>query len=145
MNETNSNETVKITDPTLSVIAKSRESTQKNALDASALTSQVMTMSGSTSHEKLIGEVFTDETISIAEKIDLIRRENDAFDDRVRKNTDRAIKLQKAQTKNIRKADAWIAVSITAGVAGFIYFLRTPEGQKAFSSITSSCAKLLAA
>ena len=145
MNENNTYESSETSATTLSTIAKSRETTQRCALDTSTLTTQVMTMSGSSEHEKLISKILADDTISIAEKIELIHQENDAFDDRVRKNTDRAIRAQTAQTRNVNKSDAWIVVGITASVAGLIYYLRTPEGQKAVSSLTTSITKLLAA
>ena len=145
MNENNTHEISENNAPVLPAITKSREVTQCNALDTAKLTAQVMTMSGSSSHEKLVDEILADKTISISEKVDLVHRENDAYDARVHKNSERQIKMQAAQTKNVRRADTWFVAGFTFTVAGVIYYLRTPEGQKALSSFSTSITKFLAA
>ena len=66
MNENNTHEISENNAPVLPAITKSREVTQCNALDTAKLTAQVMTMSGSSSHEKLVDEILADETISIS-------------------------------------------------------------------------------
>ncbi len=127
------NENVKIVSETL---AASLESTQKNATDTDRSVQQVLSLSGKEMHDQTVSAILADDALSMAEKLDLIHRENADYDQHQGNNTDRVVRLQETQTQNVGNATNWWRENwgwvLFFGFGAFAVF--TPQGRKLLSS-----------
>ena len=88
----------------------------------------------------LVTKIFSDKDIDMEKKLNLIHRESEKYDGFVDNNTNRVIKMQESQTKNVGnvsnwwRENWWWVISALMG-AGAVAFFRTTEGRKILSSI----------
>ena len=133
------NENVKVVADTL---ATSLDNTQKNATDTERSVQQVLSMSGKEMHDQTVSAILADGDLGMAEKLDLIHRENADYDLHQGNNTDRVMRMQTAQTQNVGKATSWWSENwgwvVFAGVAALA--LGTPQGRKALTTVAHHLA-----
>ena len=133
------NENVKAVTETM---ATSLENTQKNATDTEKSVQQVLTMSGKEMHDQTVSAILADGDLGMAEKLDLIHRENANYDQHQENNTNRVVRLQDAQTQNVGTATSWWSENW-----GWVFFLGvaalsigTPQGRKLMTAVKHSLA-----
>lgn len=134
------NENVKVVVETL---ATSLNNTQKNATDTENSVKQILSMSGKEMHEMTVTAILADDKLEMAEKLELIHRENADYDQHQENNTIRVVRLQNTKTQNVGKAAIWWGENWgwVAGCTVVVIALVTPGARK----ILSSATKLIAA
>ena len=87
-------------------------------------------------HDQTVSAILADDALSMAEKLDLIHRENADYDRHQGNNTDRVVRLQETQTQNVGNATYWWRESwggvLFFGFGAFAVF--PPQGRKLLSS-----------
>ena len=123
-------------------LATSLDNTQKNATNTDKSVQQVLAMSGKEIHDQTVSAILADCDLSMAEKLDLIHRENADYDQHQGNNTDRVVRLQEMQTQNVGNATNWWKENwgrvIFIGFGAFAVF--TPQGRKLLSSVAHHLA-----
>ena len=123
-------------------LATSLDNTQKNATDTEKSVQQVLSMSGKEMHDQTVSAILADDDLGMAEKLDLIHRENADYDQHQENNTSRVVRLQDVQTQNVGTATSWWSENW-----GWVVFLGvialtigTPQGRKALTTISHRLA-----
>ncbi len=124
-------------------LSASLDNTQKNATDTEKAVQQILSLSGKEIHEQTVTAILEDSNLNMAEKLDLIHRENESYDEHEGKNTDRVVRLQTEQTKNVGSASTWwsenwgwvLLIGVTTCIAA-----GTPGGRAALSSVAKRLA-----
>ena len=120
----------------------SLESTQKIATDTEKLVQQVQAMSGMNLHEETVRVILTDDKTPLAERINLVHRENADYDSHEENNTGRVIRMQETQTENVGKTTSWWSKNwgwvVTCGVVAIAAF--TPGGRRLITTAAKSLA-----
>ncbi len=133
------NENVKAVTETL---ATSLDNTQKNATDTEKSVQQVLSMSGKEMHDQTVSAILADDDLGMAEKLDLIHRENADYDQHQENNTSRVVRLQDAQTQNVGTATSWWSENwgwvVFFGVIALT--IGTPQGRKALTTVSHRLA-----
>lgn len=123
-------------------LATSLDNTQKNATDTEKSVQQVLSMSGKEMHDQTVSAILADGDLGMAEKLDLIHRENADYDQHQENNTSRVVRLQDAQTQNVGAATKWWSENwgwvVFLGVAALT--LGTPQGRKALTTVAHRLA-----
>ncbi len=118
------------------ILTKSLDDTQMNAIDIEKLVDQICNLSGQEAYDQLIAEIIADKNIDWEKKIDLIKKANAEYDQRVENNTRRVKDLQFTQTQNVESATSWWTEHWKFIVGGccLAIILLTPQGRKALST-----------
>lgn len=116
----------------LETITASLDDTQKNAVDTVTTVQQVLEMSGKELHEKTISAILEDDKLNASEKIVLIHSENADYDRHQENNTERVVRLQDTQAKNVGDATGWWANNWGRVFFGVVtgWAVLTPQGRK---------------
>lgn len=123
-------------------LSKSLDSTQKNALNVDNLSKELISISCKENHDKVIEAILNLEKIDMAQKLELIHRENDKYELTQDRCVDRLIRMQDAQTQNVNSASSWWEENwcwVLMASAACIT-LATPEGRKLISSVMKDMA-----
>lgn len=119
-------------------LVTSLDNTQKNATDTERIIQQVLSMSGKEMHDQTVSAILADVELGIAEKLDLIHRENADYDLHQENCTDRVMRMQTTQAQNVgcatnwwRENWGWVVFACVAAVA-----VGTPQGRKILTTVT---------
>ena len=123
-------------------LATALDNTQKNAASTERSVQQVLSLSGKEMHDQMVSAILADGDLGMAEKIELIHRENADYDHYQENNTNQVVRLQDAQTNNIGKATRWLGENWSWVVlAGFVVLtIATPQGRKVLTTVAQQIA-----
>ena len=119
------------------------EQTEKNAVDVTASTAQVLTLAGHEQYIETIKTIFNDPTLSTEEKLELKAMVDKRQDVRNDHATQEIIRLQDSQQKGIiQTIKSWTKfVFLGAGGISSIFLCRTESGRKILNQIVTLAVK----